>query len=344
MKRKVWIKAGAIIGITLLLNVLHLPSASAKDIVRLELYSAGPAGTGAYVTSLAISDVISKHHPWLRGSNLESLGSPDAIMTSDGIAPGRRKHAFVMSLPNAELTKARLGKRPYKRKFSDLKFVATLSLANFGFCTYDPSIKAPQDLIGKTIAVFRKRAAPTTLSDAILRDAWGIYDKVRLSYHTPMAFKDVLTTGVADAAFGVLVVRLKGGRFGSNPYFDAIRTGRDTYWLEVTSQDINKINERNIWKTFRAVIPKDALGKGQPRQDSGLISSPTSVSGWDMANEDVVYELTKFLAENAELVSSRLRGRPFGLEFMTRYPDLNEDMVHPGALKYYKEKGIKIGR
>jgi TRAP transporter TAXI family solute receptor len=344
MKGKALIKAGAIIGVMLLINALLPASASAKDIVRLELYSAGPAGTGAYVASLAISQVINELHPWLRASTLESLGTADAVTTSDALDSERRKHAFIMSMPNVEMTKAALGDKPYRRKFNDLKFVTTISIANFGFCTYDPEIKTPQDLVGKTIAVFRKGSAPTTLSDAILRDGWGIYDKVRLSYHSPMAFKDVLTTRVADAAFGVLVVPLKGGKFGSNPYFDTIRSSRKTYWLDVKQDDIERINERNPWKTFRAIIPKDALGEGQPPSDNGLISSPTIMSGWDMDNEEVVYELTKFLAENAETLSSRLQGRPFGLDFMTQYPGLTESMVHPGALRYYREKGVKIGR
>jgi hypothetical protein len=28
---------------------------------------------------------------------------------------------------------------------------------------------------------------------------------------------------------------------------------------------------------------------------------------------------------------------------MARFPGITEDMVHPGALKYYTEKKIKIG-
>jgi TRAP transporter TAXI family solute receptor len=345
VKEKAWIKASIIIGMTLLINALLLPrNSSAKDTVQLEVYSAGPAGTGAYVASLAISQVISELHPWLRATNLESLGTADAVTTTDALEPGRRKHSFIMSMPNVEFTKARLGEKPYKRKYNDLKFIATISIANFGFCTYNPDIKSPRDLIGKTIAVFMKGSAPTTLSDAILRDGWGIYDKIRLSYHSPMAFGDILTTRVADAAFGVLVVPLKGGKFGSNPYFDTIRMSRTTYWLGVSEEDIERINERNPWKASREMIPKDALGAGQPAKDTGLISVPTIMAGWDMGNEEVVYELTKFLAENADTLSSRLQGRPFGLKFMTQYPGLTEDMVHPGALRYYREKGVIIGR
>ncbi len=30
-------------------------------------------------------------------------------------------------------------------------------------------------------------------------------------------------------------------------------------------------------------------------------------------------------------------------EFLGNHPGLTEDMFHPGALRYYKEQGVKIG-
>ena len=57
-------------------------------------------------------------------------------------------------------------------------------------------------------------------------------------------------------------------------------------------------------------------------------------------SEDIVYELTKSLWENIESLSEEhpSRGKYFDIE--TAIEDVDEDDVHPGALKYYKEQGV----
>ncbi|MBW1769331.1 MAG: hypothetical protein JRJ65_20085 [Deltaproteobacteria bacterium] len=70
----------------------------------------------------------------------------------------------------------------------------------------------------------------------------------------------------------------------------------------------------------------------------------TAICGWDSTDDEVVYELVKFLDEKSWLWPEFSGGRPMSLARMSRYPGLTEDMVHPAALEYYKEKGISIGR
>ena len=92
------------------------------------------------------------------------------------------------------------------------------------------------------------------------------------------------------------------------------------------------------------VVPKDALWPGSPPKESGLISIVMGMMAWQDTPEEIIYELTKFVDENANAWSKRLRGFRMDHGSIIAWPALTEDMVHPGALKYYNEKGIKVGR
>ena len=91
--------------------------------------------------------------------------------------------------------------------------------------------------------------------------------------------------------------------------------------------------------SLRAEGPK-AL---DPPDDVGVVDFSTAICGWDSTDDAVVYELVKFLDEKSSLWPELSGGRPMSLARMSRYSGLTEDMVHPAALVYYKEKGITIG-
>ncbi|NIM45894.1 MAG: hypothetical protein GTO54_09780 [Nitrososphaeria archaeon] len=63
----------------------------------------------------------------------------------------------------------------------------------------------------------------------------------------------------------------------------------------------------------------------------------------DVADEKIVYEFVKFLDENAAEYTRRTVGNPMGAAFMASRFYMTEQNVHPGALRYYKEKGVRIG-
>lgn len=342
MKGKTWIKAAGIIGIAFFLNALPLTGASARDIVNIEMWS-GPMGIPAYQAALAWSEMLKAKHPWLRISPLEGRAFTN-VRDQDKLPAERRKYCMINSLVSTEYTRARLGLRPWPRKMTDLKVVNVEFIPGMTLGTYDPNIKTPQDLAGKKIGTFVKVAAPNALFFALLKDAWGISDKVQLSYYRPMSMKDALVTGTVDAVFAINFTELNGGKFGEAPFSANVRGARKTYWINITEEDIAKINKNNPWETTRMLVPKDALGPGIPPQDTGLITMVMGMIAWQDMPEDVVYELAKFVYENRAEWSKRLRGSRMDHDSIIGWPGITKDMVHPGAAKYYKEKGIKIGR
>jgi len=195
--------------------------------------------------------------------------------------------------------------------------------------------------VGKTLGVMPKGSAPGTLAEALLRDGWGIYDQVKISYHRPPDLKDILLTGTVDAVI-IGVTEAVGGKYDPPPYALEILGARKAYWLDVTPEAIDNINRNNPWKVIRAIVPKGASAKDAPPEDVGAMRAGSAMTAWDVTPDEVAYELVKFMDENAAEWSKRNTGRKMGAEFLAFYPGLTEEMVHPGALRYFKEKGIKI--
>jgi TRAP-type uncharacterized transport system substrate-binding protein len=68
------------------------------------------------------------------------------------------------------------------------------------------------------------------------------------------------------------------------------------------------------------------------------------IRGSEVINSDVVYQMVKTMCENDKKYLDYSKAF-FQIEakYMAWLP-LEEKDFHPGAVKYYKEKGIKIGR
>ncbi len=151
-------------------------------------------------------------------------------------------------------------------------------------------------------------------------------------------------TGVVDAAFGICLTEAVPEVGVIEDAFTTITlSAKQTYWIPVTSEDINKINQKHPWKVVLMPVPKGLVGENAPPEDTGLITFIAAFTCWDTADEEMVYELVKFFDENAEEYTRRTLGRPIGGELMAAFPGLTEQILHPGALRYYKEKGYKLG-
>ncbi len=156
--------------------------------------------------------------------------------------------------------------------------------------------------------------------------------------------KDILITGLVDAIYAISLNPLaEEGKYGIAPYTSTLLSAKKTYWLNVTSEEVRRINESNVFTAVHEVIPRGAAGEGYPPEDVGLAGFVVGWFCWEECPDEVVYELVQFFAENDAERSKRARGLRMGAEYLAAFPGLTEDQLHPGALRYYKEHNIKIG-
>ncbi|MFC1968084.1 TAXI family TRAP transporter solute-binding subunit [Chloroflexota bacterium] len=343
---KGWLLKGIVVMLGLILvagGCAPKPDAGKQEMVDLEIYSTAGPGTPPYTVSLALSGMMNELHPRLRSTVIETLGSVDAIHTTNVLPPERKKSVFLCITTGVSMAEAWQGLAQYKRKFTDMKLVASTGKTGFTFITYDSNIKTPKDLAGKRLTLQLKTMPLYPLGEALLRDAWGILDQVKISDMAPTGTKDYLVTGIVDAAFVAPATENAGGKFGIPPYVSEAQAARKTYWVEVSEEDVARVNENNPWTVSRVEVPTGAVGGGYPLEDTGVVAWYNYIVAWDVADEEVVYELVKFLDENAAEWSKRNRGLPSGAGYMGDFPGMTEDKIHPGALRYYKEKGIQVG-
>ena len=76
--------------------------------------------------------------------------------------------------------------------------------------------------------------------------------------------------------------------------------------------------------------------------DVGMAGLSTALCPWDSTEDEVIYELIKFMDEHSYLWPGFTNGCPLSLSRMSRFPGMTEDVVHSGAIRYYDDMVIKI--
>ncbi len=311
--------------------------------VSVDIYG-GWLGTGPYFIGVALSEMLYELHPWLKATPLESLGSAGAVHTVEALPTERKNHALITTYTHLDLVLAWQGAEPYEREFTDLKIVARTMEPLFGFCSYDPDIRSYEDLIGKKVASFMRGDAPEILFTSLFRDGWGILDQVKMTHHAPPTFKDILITGVVDVVPGAyLWPTREPGEFAVGAFGLEVMGVKQTYWIDVSQEAVDRMNQANPWVTSRTVIPKGGAMENTPPEDTAVISFATIMVAFDTVPEEIVYEVVKFLDENSAEYERRMLGAPLDAALMADVPGMTEEHFHPGAVKYYKEVGVKIG-
>ncbi|MFC1868688.1 ABC transporter substrate-binding protein [Thermodesulfobacteriota bacterium] len=313
--------------------------------VHLEFFSPAPMGTLFFFIDTAPVRFLNRFHRTITASG-RAIPAPDHLHMIDKLPPELKRHSLPL-VPNTDFFPALQGKGPewhkYQREFKDLKFVATIGLSAFAMATYDPEIRTPQHLIGKRIGIRPRPSSLRVLKQAILKDAWGIYDKVILKDCFRPQAKDGLLKGDFDATFWFENRQVVDGFECCEPL---ALEAKDAGWVGLSFEDIDRINRNNPWKLHRVLVPRGSLRangpKLDPTMDIGMAGLSTALCAWDSTEDEVVYELLRFMDEHSHLWPDFTKGCPLSLSRMSSFPGLTEDVVHSGALKYYNEMGIKI--
>lgn len=307
------------------------PAPAPHPRVDIEIL-ANPTGTTGYVLCFAIADIINKYHPWLRASSQATSGSVENVKIL--IEKPEKRATTLGFIGNLHQFGAKLGMPPYKEKRA-FKVVAQTFVALTGMATLDPKIKTPKDLIGKKMVTMEKGQPIVVAWEILMKDVWGISDKVHITY----AHFDAAKTALLDGTAHLGMVGYSGGMV--TPSLEELITARPTYFYHLTPEDVKAVSKILNWDMRVGTIPAGAH-RALKEEYQGFVISTGLYADPEMG-EEIPYEICKILYEHyAEFGAYHASAKAWTQEFFAKAPHAQEDF-HPGTLKFCKEKGIKVG-
>ena len=317
----------------------QISMAASQPETKINILS-NPFGASGYVLSFALADMINKNSTWLRATCLETKSSTVNVKTVAD-KPEKRKNTLIFSSAYTNL-KASRGDPPFKGPYTSIRWVGKTIVVGAAFISSSPKIRKPQDMIGKRVAL-GARGATTDLGPGAVLDAWGIKDKVKLSNLPWGPGKTAFIDGTVDVHI-LSAIDIGGGKFKPPPAgAEIMASPKPVYFIDVDEEVCRKAREKTGYPIFPFPVPAGALGPKQPDP----IVMQAQVIAWyaDLAlDEKVVYEISRIMWENAEQFAEKhVTGQGITKENLHMVPGLTEKDMHPGALKFAKEKGLKIG-
>ncbi|MDP2644490.1 MAG: TAXI family TRAP transporter solute-binding subunit [Desulfobacterales bacterium] len=297
-------------------------------------------GTTAYVLSFALTEVLKEHSSWLRGSAISTRGSGENIKML-ALKPELRATGLAFA-PLVMPYRAMKGKPPFTKPWPTVRALLNWSGGCFGLVTLNPDIKAPVDLVGKKIGIDRKGTEGSYTALNILEYGLGITEKNASLQHLGwQESQDALRDGLLDAAF-VLIGATSGPPWLTLPVFKELLAVKPPYFIDIPEEAFKKAREGSGDPITWVKVPP---GKFGPNQTKPVLVPTTPLNYWVDASmsAEVVKEILRMYADySAEFAKFHPAGRLIKAQEIGRIP-VPEEMFHPAAVEFYKQRGIPIG-
>lgn len=280
------------------------------------------AGGAWQVIGNAMLEDIKKAYPNITGSTLPSTTSANVL----GVHEGKFDIAFSIADTTAD---AWQGEGYFKSsgKINDIREVAALYPQSSHIVVWANSgINSIPDLKGKKVTPGAKGLSNDIEFQRLLKTYGMSYDDMTVQF---LSFNDAsqqMIDGHLDALAFLTV---------PPPYAPVINVSAQKQIKLLTIPD-DKIAEMTKYQGVQPFTLPAGTYKGVDEPVKGIMSRSHVIVRKDMP-EDVVYNIVKAIAENFPRYESVLSSMKY-----TKVEEMATDVgipFHPGALKYYREKG-----
>jgi TRAP transporter TAXI family solute receptor len=294
--------------------------AAQKTPVSITLGTAGTAGT-YYIVGAAIAQTVNKFSDFLNVTAQSTKGSVENINlcnTGD----------IEMGMSNSDgVYWATTGTGTFDGKPQNVSMVMALYLSCGQMATMKNSnITSYADMRGKKVCLGPPSTTIVEMSKAILREHGIDPEKDITPYY--LAFDEGLAElqdRTIDATFFVAAAPTAA-------MVNACASG-NIRMIDVSEAIINKIAAENPYFS-PYIIPKDTYGGME--SDVHTLKIVTEIFANNDVSEDAVYEFVKQTLEHTgDFVESHVSAREINLQSAAA----SNSKYHPGAAKYYREKG-----
>ena len=288
---------------------------------NLRFVTGGESGT-----YYAFGSVIAQHATNNAGINVVGLVGNGSQANVQELVDGTADFAFCQS---DVMAYAYNGTNLFESKVEGFSTVAALYMEQVQIVTTNPAIKTVADLAGKSVSI----GAPGSGVYFNAIDVLGAYglteDDIKPTYQSFGDSADALKNGQIDAAFIVAGAP-------TTAIMD-LSTTKAAYLVSLDDAHIDELLAASPYYT-KHIIPAGTYN-GQDA-DVTTVAVGAVILARDDVSEDAIYALTADIFDNApDLISSHAKYGELSTEFgasITSVP------YHPGAAKYFAEKGFDV--
>jgi TRAP transporter TAXI family solute receptor len=331
----------------LALSIVLLPAVSqcAPKTYRVEMRATQFGGI-IYVLGFGACDLLNKNSDWIRGSVLESTGSAENIKIV-GKDPKKKERTFFM-MAAFDQEEAIAGHPPYDdtpELYKDVKQIMAVTRMGGAMVVADPNIKTLSDLKGKRVSTWPKTTTKFRDVYSFIAGAGkDVVDSIKWQYTQFDGYDDLLI-GKTDAIMGFWPAAAPGKYIPIPKLREIMTRSKKLRVIGATPAERARTKEM-FGPTYGAtdLMPANGLGPGFPDKDVLFF---VNTGGWGAYPElpiDVVYEMLSIWEKNAakfkeyHAIGASIVPADWGLL------PISKDMWHPGAIKFFEEKGIKYGK
>lgn len=332
------VAVGLMLAAACLLGGVNPCGAEVKKPYSIDIYTF-KVGTLTYAMGVALAEFINRQSTWLRANAIEANS---AVVTARIVASEPAARKKIMGFMNR--WEPETAYPPFKEPYLGIREMAVIGFATNGFVSLNPSIKTVKDFSGKKVALgLSPSAARVDMPKAAVLKAgakdvrfqeMGFEDGIR-------AIGDGLIDGILAATF---MSDPKDLKFGPNPALGELIATKSVQFVSFDKKAYDEAQKElargTVMEYYSYTVPAGAV----PKQTHPWVVQGGPIT-WNCDKEmpdEVVYEIIRIMAANtAGFEKYHPLGKTITPENMAKLS--NESVVHPGALKYYKEKGIPLG-
>jgi TRAP transporter TAXI family solute receptor len=229
-----------------------------------------------------------------------------------------------------------------RKPYDGGRFVANIMSMTQLLVTFDPSIKSPEALKGKTIHVGRKGAGNTPDHLAILK-AMGILKDVKLLYGGFGDGAAKLRDGFCDATF-MIINDTYPHTFAKGRYIEELETRKPISYIGFKRAMLLKLRNSGH-ATVPVHIPAKALDPKMQPNPLWAFNDPIYIMADASMDPRIVEEVTRVIYETPASEWAKWNPQGEGMTNECKIASPVPDIIppHPGAQAFYAKKGIKMG-
>ncbi len=306
-----------------LLLCVPVVTAVAAEKMNLRIGSSSIEG-GFYQAAGLISQLWQAELPKYVSSAVTGSSGRNCLLVSKGDLE------FALS-GTSTLNEAIEGKGPFKKPVGRLRYVTSIyPLVLHVMVASKSGIKSVSDWTGKNID-FNAVGSNVETAMRELLPLWGVDIKsLKVQRLGRSEFEESWRNGIIDAAFY--------GTPPPNAMVDDLTRNKEVFLLTPEPDIIDKV-VKQYPHYIRYTIPGGEYS-AYP-QDIATFATPGALVTHEGMPDEVIYKITKVLHGNASFLRERQPNRFRDFNLKTALDGMGDKItVHPGALKYYKEKGL----